>query len=62
MLHNEPIVLLEEHFFAVFLVYKKSYEFDLKICRMKFSNYAHKYSTLHKIKFIHHAASHGVIN
>jgi hypothetical protein len=27
---NEPIVLLEEHFFAAFLVYKKPYEFKFK--------------------------------
>jgi hypothetical protein len=30
MLQNEPIVLLEEHFFAAFLVYKKSYEFEFE--------------------------------
>jgi hypothetical protein len=27
---NEPIVLIEEHFFAIFLVYKKSYKFELE--------------------------------
>jgi hypothetical protein len=27
---NEPIVLIEEHFFAIFLVYKKSYKFEFE--------------------------------
>jgi hypothetical protein len=27
---NDPFVLLEEHFFTTFLVYKKAYEFEFK--------------------------------
>jgi hypothetical protein len=27
---NDPFVLLEEHFFTTFLVYKKAYEFEFE--------------------------------
>jgi hypothetical protein len=50
---NDPFLLLEEHFFTAFLVYKKLMNYNLKIYRMKFS-------TLYGTKVIHIATSHGL--
>jgi hypothetical protein len=59
---NEPIVLLEEHFFTAFLVQrfwctKNLTNLNLKICHMKLSNYSHNHKVSNRIfvndKFYH---------
>jgi hypothetical protein len=40
---NDPFLLLEEHFFTAFLVYKKLMNYNLKIYRMKFSTPSQRY-------------------
>jgi hypothetical protein len=54
---NDPFLLLDEHLFGAFFVYKKLMNYNSKICRMKFLSSSQNHKVSAKI-FVNHKFYH----